>query len=191
MSSSLADTIAQSMMRIGPGTRDKVRDIYGALGGLDLAPVERLSALATAVAAMATIFHARHVKVYFEAIRTWSLEISNGIAPAPCPGSTYARGGRVADAADIILAGLDAVMDDLRTDRVGLQDRLVLELALFAQLLGQHDANAILLTLRAVAEAIGDDGYQPGGTILVPLGELWLPLRRDACLADLAPRGVA
>src|SRR5579863_1455013 len=81
--SSLADTIAQSMLRLGPGTKDKVRDIFAALGGLDLAPVERLSALATALAAMAATYHARHAQIYFEAVRTWSLEISNGIAPPP------------------------------------------------------------------------------------------------------------
>jgi hypothetical protein len=189
--SSLADTIAQSMTRLGPATKDQVRDIFAELVDLHLAPADRLSVLATSLAALASTYHARHIEVYFEAVRTWSLEISTELAPAPTMSAAYARGGCVADGADVILGGLDALFDGLRSDRAGLQDRLVLELSLLAQLLGQHDANSILFTLRTAIEALGEDGYRPGRVILVPLAQLALPLARDACLADLAPRGMA
>ncbi|HUB95819.1 MAG TPA: hypothetical protein VL993_07880 [Stellaceae bacterium] len=189
--SSLADTIAQSMQRLGPATKDKIEDIFAGLDSLDLAPADLLSVLATSLAAMAATHHARHMPVYFEAVRTWSLEISAGLSPAPALSAAYARGSVVADGAEIILAGLDGLFDELKSDRVGLQDRLVLELALFAQLLGQHDANAILMTLRTVADALSEEDYRPGRAILVPLGQLCVPLGRDACLAELAPRGMA
>jgi hypothetical protein len=189
--SSLADTISQSMARLGPATKDQVHDIFAELIDLNLAPADRLSVLATSLAALASTYHARHIEVYFEAVRTWSLEISGGLTPAPALCAVPARGGRVADGADVILGGLDTLFDGLKSDRTGLQDRLVLELSLLAQLLGQHDANAILLTLHTAAEALGEDGYRPGRVILVPLAQLSLPLARDACLADLAPRGMA
>ena len=67
----------------------------------------------------------------------------------------------------------------------------MLELSLFARLLGQHDANAVHLTLAAVAEALDDEDYRPGHAVHVPLEQMLMPLSRDACLATIAPRGVA
>ena len=43
-------------------------------------------------------------------------------------------------------------------------------------LLGQHDANAIHLTIHTVTEAMGADDYRPGCAVLVPLDQLALPL---------------
>ena len=51
--------------------------------------------------------------------------------------------------------------------------------------------NAVHLTLAAVAEALGDEDYRPGHAVRVPLEQTVMPLTRDACLATVAPRGVA
>ena len=89
------------------------------------------------------------------------------------------------------MPGLDNLLDGLAQGAANLQDRLVMELSLFARLLGQHDANAVHLTLAAVAEALGDEDYRPGQSVRVPLEQMVMPLTRDACLATVAPRGVA
>jgi hypothetical protein len=179
------------LARLGPAIADRLRDIVGELGSLNLGEVDRLSALATALAAVAANHHTRHKPVYLEAVRSWSLEISVGLAPAPVRLSAFSDEGAIEEGAEILIAGLDGMLDALAHEAATLQDRLVLELAMFARLLGQHDANAVHLTLMAVADALADENFRPGLAVLVPLGETVVPLDRDACLATVAPRGVA
>jgi hypothetical protein len=188
--STLAETINDAMARLGPAARDRVREILDDVCRLHLGAEDRLSLLATALAAVAAIHHRRHKPVYLEAVRTWSLEISVGLAPPPVRPSSPAEDHFIADGADILVAGLDGLLEHLPAD-AGLQDRLVLELSLFAQLLGQHDANAVYLTLRVVSDALDDEDYRPGRAVRVPLDAMVVPLGRDACLATIAPRGVA
>lgn len=189
--STLAETINESMTRLGTATQDRLRDIFAELGSLNLGEEDRLSVLATALATVATIHHGRHKPIYLEAVRTWALEISVELAPPPVRLTRLGGTSPVEEGADIIVSGLDALLDGLSQGSVGLQDRLVLELSLFAQLLGRHDANAVHLTLRAVAEALGDEDYRAGRAVRVPLEQMVVPLTRDACLASILPRGVA
>ena len=189
--STLAETIHDAMTRLGPATQARMRDILAELGGLALGEEDRLAVLATALATMAATHHARHKPIYLEAVRTWSLEISVGLAPPPVRFAFHADEGPIEDGAEILVAGLEALLDGLAQSATKLQDRLVLELSLFAQLLGRHDVNAVHLTLRAVSEALGDEDYHPGRAVRVPLEEMAVPLTRDACLATVAPRGVA
>jgi hypothetical protein len=45
--------------------------------------------------------------------------------------------------------------------------------------------------LMAVGQALAEPDYRPGDVVTVPLSETIRPLNREACLAALAPRGVA
>jgi len=188
---SLVDTISDAVARLGPRMGGQIDEIVAELGGLALDTEDQLTVLATALAAMATRHHGRHKPVYLEAVRIWSLEISVGLSPPPARLSLPSGGGPVEDGADILIAGLDGLIEAMLQDGIGMQDRLVIELALFAQLMGQHDANAIHLTLAAVNDALAGAEYCAGRTVRVPLGGMVQPLARDACLASLAPRGVA
>jgi len=38
---------------------------------------------------------------------------------------------------------------------------------------------------------VGEEDYRPGQSVRVPLEQMVMPLTRDACLATVAPRGVA
>jgi hypothetical protein len=187
---SLVETIGDALTRLGPATEGRLNDVMTEMIGLGLGEEDQLSALATAVAAVTAIHHGRHRQVYLEAVRVWSLEISAQIGPPPSR-RDGAGGGPVDEGAEILIAGLESLVDAMLNGGIRLQDRLVAELALFAQLLGQHDANAIHLTLMAVVDALNSEDYRPGRLLHVPLGDLVLPLGRDACLASLAPRGVA
>lgn len=189
--STLAETISESMARLGPAVQDRLSEIFAELSGLDLGDEDRLSVLATALAAVATIHHARHKLIYLEAVRTWALEISVELAPPPVRLTRLAADSPIEEGAGIIVNGLDGLLDGLNHGSAGIQDRLVLELALFAQLLGRHDANAVHLTLRAVAEALGEEDFRAGRAVRVPLEAMVVPLGRDACLASVPPRGVA
>lgn len=187
----LAETIDEAMARLGPAIRERLADIFAELCGLNLGEEDQLSVLATALAAVAAVHHARHRPVYLEAVRAWALEISVGLAPPPARVSRFAGEGPIEEGAEILVGGLDGILDGLEQGAANLQDRLVLELSLFARLLGQHEANAVHLTLAAVAEALDDEDYRPGHAVHVPLEQMLMPLSRDACLATIAPRGVA
>jgi hypothetical protein len=189
--STLAETIREVLTRLGPGTETQLREILDEFDGLNLGDEDRLSVLATALAASAALHHARHKPVYLEALRTWSLEISDSLAPPPVRPSQLADDASIEDGADALVSGLDVLLDIVAKAPVTVHDRLVLELTLFAQLLGQHDANAIHLTLMAVSDALADDDFRAGRAVRAPLGEISVPLGRDACLASVAPRGVA
>ncbi len=189
--STLAETINDVMARLGPATRDRVRDIMTDIAQLNLGAEDRVSVLATAIAAIAATYHARHKPVYLDAVQAWSLEISVGLAPPPVRLSSPAEDALIEDGAEILVTGLDGLLEQLTRGAAGLQDRLVVELSLLAQLLGQHDANTVHLTLRAVADALDDEEFRPGRAVRVPLEQAVLPLGRDTCLATVAPRGVA
>jgi len=82
--STLAETISEAMIRLGPAVQDSLREITAELYGLNLGEEDRLAALATALATVASTHHSRHKPVYLEAVRAWSLEISVELAPRRC-----------------------------------------------------------------------------------------------------------
>jgi hypothetical protein len=189
--STLAETIRDALARLGPQAESRLREIVAELVSLDLCEEDRLSVLATSLAAVAATHHARHTSVYLDAVQTWSLEISVGLAPPPVRLSRLSGHGLIEEGAEIIIGGLDGLLEMVASDAVPLQDRLVLELALFAQFLGRHEANAIHCTLIAVSEALAEEDYRPGRAVRVPLGDRVVPLDRDASLASVTPHGVA
>ncbi len=189
--SSLAETINSALAAVGPATEGRLRDLIIEFGELNLLDEDRLSVLATAVAATAATHHLRHKDIYLEAVKTWSLEIAAELKSPPRRLGNLAGRDVIDDGAEMLISGLDGLIDLMTQAEVRVQDRLVAELALVSRLLGQHDANTIHFTLMAVGRALADPDYRPGDLVMVPLSETVRPLNREACLAALAPRGVA
>jgi hypothetical protein len=188
---SLAETINNALRAVGPATEDRLRDVIGEFDALNLSAEERLAAVATAIAATAWTHHRRHKAVYLEAVRTWSLEIAAELEPGPLRLRAPADAERVADGAEVLVCGLDSLIELMAATPVRMQDRLVTELALISRLLGQNDANTIHLTLLAVGGALASDAYEAGAPIDIPLRQCSMPVPRDAALATLEPRGCA
>jgi len=189
--SSLVETINSALAAVGPATETRLRELMSEFGELNLGDEDRLAALATVIGAAASTHHRRHKAVYLEAVRTWSLEIADALAPAPLRLAGVPVGGPVEEGAEILIAGLDALIDTMTQAGVRVQDRLVTELTVIARLLGQHDANTIHMTLMTVGSSLADPGYQPGELIQVPIRDTVRPLSRDVRLEALTPRGVA
>lgn len=189
--SSLIETINSALAAVGPATENRMRELLTEFGELNLADEDRLAALATVIAAAAATHHRRHKSIYLEAVRSWALEIAEALEPPPLRLSNIALAGPIEEGAEILLAGLEALIASMTEDGVRVQDRLVTELAVVARLLGQHDANTIHVTLMTVSETLSDPDYQPGEVVLVPLRDTMQPLTRDARLEALTPRGVA
>jgi hypothetical protein len=168
-----------------------MRDIVSEFGGLNLSEEDELSVLATTIAVVASTHHARHKAVYLDAVKTWALEVAAELKPPPVRLSGKPSDGPVDEGVDILVSGLDALIEAMTNAGVCIQDRLVTELALIARLLGQHDANTIHITLMAVNRAMIEASYRPGDSIAVPLREAMRPLSREVRLEVLAPRGFA
>jgi hypothetical protein len=158
---------------------------------MPLSDAERLAALATAIAHTALCHHARHKGVYLDAVKTWSLEIGADFAPPPARVGRAPNEERVADAAEGLIGGIDAMIDWLGRAMIRTQERLVAELAIVAQLLGRFDAHAIHVALAAVAQAIADPDFTAGDIVNVELPDTGRPIPRSANLALLSPRGFA
>jgi hypothetical protein len=189
--SSLAETINNALAAVGPATEGRLRELLIEFGGLNLSDEDRLSVLATAIAAAATTHHLRHKAIYLDAVRTWALEIASELKPPPMRLDDVQTGALIEEAADILVSGLNFLIESMMQAGVCVQDRLVTELAVVARLLGHHDANSIHFTLMTVSRSLADPDYQPGDVVPVPLQEIVRPLNREVRLEGLAPRGVA
>lgn len=189
--SSLVETINSALAAVGPATESRLRDLLAEFGELDLGDEDRLSALATVIAAEASTHHLRHKAIYLEAVKTWALEIAEELAPAPLRLSPSPIAGPIEEGAEILISGLDSLIESMTQAGVRIQDRLVTELAVVARLLGQHDANTIHMTLMTVSESLADPDYHPGAIVIVPLRDSVMPLNREVRLEALMPRGVA
>ncbi len=189
--SSLIETINSALAAVGPATEGRMRELMAEFGELNLGDEDRLAALATVIAAAAATHHHRHKTIYLEAVRSWALEIAEALEPAPLRLSGVALAGPIEEGAEILIAGLESLIDSMTEAGVRVQDRLVTELAVVARLLGEHDANTIHMTLMTVSDSLADPRYQPGAVIRLPLREAVQPLSRDVRLEALTPRGVA
>jgi hypothetical protein len=187
----LAETINTALRAVGTATERQLRDLVAEFDGINLSGEERLGAVATSIAALAWTHHRRHKPVYLEAVKTWSLEVSAELQPGPPRLRGAADIQQVVEAAEALTQGVDGLIEMMHSGAVRTQHRLVTELAVVARLLGEYDANTIHLTLHCIAAAIEEPGFEPGEVVMVPLREAALPLRRDAALESLAPRGCA
>lgn len=188
---SLAETIDTALAAVGRETEDRLRDVSTDFEGLKLADEERVSALATAIAAIAIRYHQRHIQAYLEAVRTWSLEIAEMLQPAPTELRYIPDTSTIETAAKTLYAGLDVVVDRMRESRVDVRDRLITELALVTRFLGQHDANTITIAVMAVNRALSDPDYRRGAVVRVPLREVAGSAPIEPSLASMEPRGTA
>lgn len=188
---SLAETIDTALAAVGRETEDQLRDISGGFEALKLADEERLSALATAIAAIAVTYHQRHVSTYLEAVRAWSLEIAEMLKPVPTELRYIPDAATIEAAARRLCSGLDGVIDRMRQGGIDVRDRLITELALVTRFLGQHDPNTITIAIMAVNRALSDPQYRRGAVVQVPLREIAPHFTAESSLAAMEPRGTA
>jgi hypothetical protein len=187
---SLAETIDNALQAAGSATESRLRDIIADFDGLNLIEEERLAAIATMIAATACARHARHKAIYLEAVRTWSLETAAALQPPPSRQRFAVEVERIAEGAEILIAGTESLVTLMMAQGTRTQDRLVTELALVSRLLGRSDANTIHLALGVVERAVRTPDFRRGALVLVPARDT-APIGRTADLALLEPRGCA
>jgi hypothetical protein len=193
---SLAETINTALRAVGSTTENRLRDVIADFDSVNLSGEERLAAVATTVAALASTHHRRHRNVYLDAVKVWSLEISSELRPEPLRLRTIADKAIVVEAADQLIGGVESLIELMNGDAIRTQDRLVTELAVVTRLLGEHEPGVIHLALLCVTRALDRADYQPGDAVMVPLHETFRVLTRESDLEAsdleaLAPRGCA
>src|SRR5260370_38410610 len=123
--SSLVETINSAWAAVGPATEGQLLDLLAEFGELNLGDEDRLSALATVIAAAAATHHLRHKGIYLEAVKTWALEIAGQLEPAPLRLAFAPGGGPVEEGAEILISRLDSLIESMTQAGVRIQDRLV------------------------------------------------------------------
>ena len=188
---SLAETIDTALAAVGRETEDQLRDVSGEFEALKLEDEERVSALATAIAAIAVQYHKRHVSTYLDAVRTWALEIAEMLQPAPTELRYIPDASTIEAAAGRLCTGLDGVIARMRQAEVDVRDRLITELALVTRFLGRHDPNTITIAVMAVSRALSDPQYRCGAVVRVPLRQASGATPGGPGLSTMEPRGTA
>jgi len=187
---SLAETIDTALAAVGPETEDRLRDVVAEFEAQALADEERLAVLATSIAAIAHRHHSRHISVYLEAVRTWSLEIAEVVKPAATELRYIPKPAAIEQTARRFYDGLDGVIDRMQLQGIDVRDRLVTELAVMARFLGRHDGNTISIAIIAVNRALADPDYRRGAVVQVPMREVASAISAEE-LAVMPPRGTA
>lgn len=187
----LPPPLIEALSAIGPETEARMGDLIRDFVAVPLSDEDRLSALAGAVATIATTRYPHHRAIFIAALRCWALEISIALSPVP-PRSGFERyRGPVDEAQDVLLGGLDTILCAMMNNGAAKHHQLVTELAVMAQLLGRYDAHSIHLVLTAASLACEDPRWHSGYTVPVLLSDGAQLLSRDASLEALAPRGTA
>jgi hypothetical protein len=186
---SLALTIDQTMSSIGGTARGVLTETLREFELMTISDEERVSAIATALAATAIIHHRRHVGRFLDAVRVWALE-TGGAQSGIEPDEQFPRAELVAEAADLVCSGMETLLDELEKTGAAVQDRAVAELTLYTRLFERMDIHTALQALGAVVTAVATPGFRAGDLVHVPLMQP-LPVRRDADLTTLPTRGLA
>jgi len=186
----LPPLVIEALRAIGPETEARMGDLIDDFLAFPLSEEDRLSALAGAVATIATTRYRHHRAIFIAALRSWALEISIALSPAP-PIGFERRRGRVEEAQDGLLGGLDAILRAMLDTGFAKHHRLVTELAVMARLLCRCDVHSIHLVLTAASLACEDPHWSSGYTVPVLLADGAQLLTRNSCLESIAPRGTA
>jgi hypothetical protein len=186
---SLSLTIDRAMNNIGKTARGVLRDAVMAFDCLAISDEERVSAIATALASAAVVHHHRHSARFLDAVRIWALE-SKASRSMPLASCNPPSAALVAEGAEIIAGGTEALLAALTTAKVPVEDRAVAELTLYTRLLEHVEAPLVLAVFTAIADAVALPGFRVGQLVHVMVPDR-RPVPRDADLATLATRGTA
>ncbi len=180
----VVETINQTLRNIGVGPGRVLIETIESFEEMTLTDQERISALASAIAGSALTYHSTRIQSYLDAIRVAAMAIALEILPPPPTiGGACPALGHIADGADLLSAGLHHLIEALCSASIGIEDRVVAEIALYARLLGRHDANTVESTLRGVDDALNHPEFVEGDLVAVVLPDrfrldLSLPLEQ-------------
>ncbi len=167
----LVETINQTLRNIGTGPGQVLLETIESFEELTLTDQERICALASSIANSALTYHSTRVDSYLDAIRMAAMAIALEILPPPPTVGAFPTLGHIAAGADLLSGGLHHLIDALYREAIGMEDRLIAEIALYARLLGRHDPNTVQTVLRGIDDALSHPDFVEGDLVAVPLGD--------------------
>src|SRR6201999_1184109 len=96
--SDLPPLLTEALSAIGPETEARMGDLITDFAAVPLSEEDRLSALAGAVATIATTRYQQHRPIFIAALRSWALELSIALLPPPLRIGFERRRGPVEEA---------------------------------------------------------------------------------------------
>lgn len=175
----LVETINQTLRNIGVGPGRVLLDTIESFEEMALTDQERISALASSIASSALAYHSTRIAGYLEAIRFSAMAIALEILPPPPVLNDFPTLGHIAEGADLLSGGLQHLIEALYSASIGIEDRIIAEIALYARLLGRHDPGTVQTVLRGVDDALNHPDFVEGDLVAVTLAD---PSRIDLSL---------
>jgi len=172
----IVQTINQTLRNIGTGPGRVLMETIDAFEGLALTDQERLSALASSIANSALTYHSTRIRAYLDAIQASAMAIALEILPPPPAVGAFPAVGLIAEGADLLSGGLQHLIEALHSASIGAEDRAITEIALYARLLGRHDANTVQAVLRGIDDALTHPDFAEGDLVAISLAD---PFRVD------------
>lgn len=175
----LVETINQTLRNIGVGPGRVLLDTIESFEEMALTDQERISALASSIASSALAYHSTRIAGYLDAVRVSAMAIALEILPPPPVVDAFPTVGHIAEGADLLSCGLHHLIEALSTASVGMEDRIIAEIALYARLLGRHDPSTVQAVLRGIDDALNHPDFAGGDLVAVALAD---PSRIDLSL---------
>ncbi|GGF25872.1 hypothetical protein GCM10011611_34900 [Aliidongia dinghuensis] len=186
----VVEAINQTLRNIGSEPGRVLLDTIESFESMALTDEERISALASSIANSAVAYHGTRIDGYLTALRVSSMAIALELLPPPPSAGATPALGHIAEGADILSCGLHHLLDALYSASIGVEDRIVAEIALYARLLGRHDPNTVQMVLQGVDDAVNHPDFAEGDLVAVTITD---PFRLDLTLPldQLPTLGVA
>lgn len=159
--------IHQAMAAAGGLARAEMARTFSAFGEIGLAAGERLSAVATAVAAVLLRRHQGDAEAFLDALQDLTRPTA-GFAGlrGERSGGGVARRTRIADGAALLAEGFERLAQRLGHAGIPAEQAALVESVLLARLLAEHRPNSIRLALVAVRQAVAQPGFTAGDLVI-------------------------
>jgi hypothetical protein len=162
----LQQAMVSAMIKAGVLAHGEITAIRDGLTADGLSGMERLTAIASTVAAITAKRHAAEAEGFLRCLQNLTRPTS-GFAQIGERGDNAMRRDRILMAVGRLGTGFDRLAQTLADAPVAGDQATAVEIVLLARLLAAHRPNLIRSALLAVARAVAAPGFQPGEIVTI------------------------
>src|SRR5260370_14116265 len=162
----LQQAMVAAMIKAGVLAHGEITAIRDGLTADGLSGMERLTAIASTVAAITAKRHAAEEEAFLRCLQNLTRPTS-GFAQIGERGDNAMRRDRILMAVGRLGTGFDRLAQTLADAPVAGDQATAVEIVLLARLLAAHRPNLIRSALLAVARAVAAPGFQPGEIVTI------------------------
>lgn len=162
----LQQAMVSAMVKAGALAHGEITAICDNLAADRLSGMERLSAIASTIAAVTAKRHAAEAEAFLRCLQDLTRPTS-GFAQIAERRDAEMRRDHIVTAAERLESGFDRLARTLANAPVASDQAAAVEIVLLARLLAAHRPNLIRSALLAVARAVAAPGFQPGEIVAI------------------------